>query len=144
MSASTIPDILDLLSHFSGGRLRDAAALGRFLEEAEPSEKAAEIGELAFHGRYLTRLLDTMKKQTAQSEHFPGLEAEFTRAVNNYQELIRVFAAGCSDGFFQFCEQHYFAVSEAALQHLLALAYDFAWLKEWEVAMATDGEETAA
>ena len=144
MSDSTIPDILDLLSHFSGGRLRDAASLGRFLAAAEPGAKSAEIGELAFQGRYLTRLFDTMKKQTAQSEHFAGLEAEFTRALNHFQELIRVFGAGGPAEFTQFCETHYLAVSESALKHLLALAYDFAWLKEWEVTLATDGEETEA
>ena len=135
---STVNDVIEMISRFSGGRLRDTQALARFLLHAESVSRPAAIGDLAFQGKYLTRLLDTLRKNPPGSEHYDGLEHEFSRALNDFQDHIRDFSSGGDRTFLVFVEAHYLSVTESALKHVLMLAYDFGWLKEWELAIAAE------
>ena len=135
MTSETIDDIIEILSTFSEGRLRDRRAFARFLASGADTARAETIGELAFHGKYVTRLLGTMKKQTPESEHFEGLETEFTRTVDDFRNIVRGFAEQVGGDFEHFVRTQYLDISASSLECLLALANDFSWLKDWEIVM---------
>ena len=141
MDDDQVRDILGMLSEFAGRPLRDPDRFGELLRHGRAAGKATEVGELAFAGNYLTRLVGTMRKQTADSDHYRKLEAEFSRAVHEFHALVRDFVSDGNDALRETVERHYLAVSETSLKHLVALAHDFAVLKDWELAMTDDTKE---
>lgn len=144
MDDDPVKEILETLSAFSGAPLQDPERFGALLRHAESSGKAAQIGELAFAGSYLTRLIGTMRTETAESDHFVKLEEECSRAVHEFHARIGEFVSDADENLRLMIDRHFLSVSETSLRHLVALARDFALLKDWERAMSgTEPEGTA-
>lgn len=136
--------IIELLHKFQSEGLRDEDLLTLFLQHAHSAGKQKELGELAFHGKYLRNMYVTIRRQTQESELYEKLESEFARAVNDFHGMLTAFIADGDEVFRNQVQQHALAVSEAGLKHLLELAEDFATLKNMEIELTHRGEDPAS
>ena len=141
MASEAIETLIGILDTFSEHRLRDRVMLARLLEHGGASGKTAEVGELAFQGNYLTRLLGTIRAQPPGGEHMPKLEEEYARALHSFVVQLERFLAEADNDLRASIAAQYLQTSEASLRHLVDLAADLGWLKNWEVA-AADAENT--
>jgi hypothetical protein len=139
--SSQVEAIIALLKKFTSNALRDEQLLTRFLQHAHSAGKTQELGELAFHGKYLRNIYVTIRRQTGESELYEKLEGEFARAVNDFHGMVTDFIVEGNDEFREQVERHALSVSEAGLKHLLALAEDFASLKNMEIELTHGGED---
>jgi len=130
-----VRDIIDVLSTYTRSRLHDAGMLGRFLQHASDRDAPESIGDLAFKAKYLTRLQGTMRAQTAETELYAKLEEEFSRSIHEFHALVTAFVADADTEFRSMVERHHLAVTPEALRHLVQLAEDLTWLKNWELEM---------
>ncbi|MBR9977050.1 MAG: hypothetical protein KFH87_03095 [Bacteroidetes bacterium] len=135
--------IIELLRKFQSEGLHDEGLLTLFLQHAHSAGKQKELGELAFHGKYLRNIYITIRRQTQESELYEKLESEFARAVNDFHGMLSAFIADGDEEFCSRVQQHALAVSEAGLKQLLELAGDFATLKNMEIELTHGGEDPA-
>jgi hypothetical protein len=142
MASEAIETLIGILDTFSEHRLRNRVMLARLLEHGGASGKTAEVGELAFQGNYLTRLLGTIRAQPPGGEHMPKLEEEYARALHSFVVQLERFLAEADNNLRASIAAQYLQTSEASLRHLVDLAADFGWLKNWEVA-AADAENSS-
>lgn len=128
--------IIEFLQTSTAEGLQDEHLLARFLQHGQNADRQDEVGRLAFHGKYLHNLYVTLRRQTQGSELYDKLEAEFSRAVNDFHGMVTEFVAGAEQEFRDTVERHTLEVSEHGLRSLLALAKDFAALKNLELEVA--------
>lgn len=138
-----VQDIIELLSIYADGRLHDPDGLGGVLQHAQSRGTPDAVGELAFKGKYLTRLQLTMRRQTPESELYEKLEQEFSRTVHEFHAMVSDFFADAEEKQRGMVERHYLTVSHDALRHLMQLAEDLTWLKNWELEMTQDQGSTS-
>jgi|GEM_PF-1218554 len=138
-----VNDIIELLSAYAGDRLHDPAGLGSFLQHAHDRGSPEAVGELAFKGKYLSRLQLTMRRQTPESELYEKLEQEFSRTVHEFHAMVSDFFADAEEERREIVQRHYLAVTHDALRRLMQLAEDLTWLKNWELEMTQDGSGAA-
>lgn len=133
--SSQVRDIIEVLSTYAGGRLHDPVMLGRFLQHATDRNAPETVGDLAFTAKYLTRLQVTMRRQTAETELYTKLEQEFSRSVHEFHAKVTAYVEDAEPDFRETVQRHYLAVTQEALRHLMQLAEDLTWLKNWELEM---------
>ncbi len=135
-SPDAVSTLLELLADFSGNALQDVDTLRSFLHAARDNRDSEFIGRLAFQGKYLTRISSALARHAgAGGEHIGVLEREFTQAANDFREEISTGIDNCSETMRESVQRDYLAVDKRALRRLLALAHDFSWLKDFELAM---------
>lgn len=130
-----VSDIIELLSKYAGGRLHDQVMLGRILQHAADRDTPQAVGDLAFKAKFLTRLQMTLRSQTPETELYGKLEQEFSRAVHEFHAMVKEFTTDADEEFRTMVERHHLAVTQQALRHLMQLAEDLTWLKNWELEM---------
>lgn len=133
--------IIEFLQTSTSEGLQDDRLFAQFLQHGQSADRQEEVGRLAFHGKYLHNLYVALRRQTQGSELYEKLEAEFSRAVNDFHGMVTAFVADADEEFRGTVERHTLEVSEQGLRSLLALARDFAALKnlELEVVQAETG-----
>jgi hypothetical protein len=136
--------ISDVLSTFADGALHDRRMMERFLQHAHDRGRPDSLGELAFAGKYLTRLQITFSQQTAESELHEKLEQEFSHAIHDFHAKVVSFVADAETEFRDMVEHHYLAITEDALRSLMHLATDFTWMKNWELDMTQGNSQSGA
>ncbi len=133
--SETVSEFVDLLMAWSDQGLQDRTMLAQLLQHAHDHDRHAQLGALAFHGAALHRLFGTIRTQSAESEHYPKLEDEFSRILHEFHALLGAMVSGTDGEFAVQVERHYLHVAESSLRNLLQLAGDLAWLKRWELAI---------
>lgn len=131
----TVTVLVSLIDDFSRGTLKQSATLTRILAHAHAVRRFQELGEVAFHGNHVVRLLKTLQKQGVDAEHRDKLEQEFSHAIHVFHDLLTALTDGLPAEELETFTSSFLAVSPDALQRLADLAHDFYWLKEWERAM---------
>lgn len=139
--SETVSEFVDLLATWSGQGLQDRAMLAHLLQHAHDHGRHDHLAAIAFHGAALHRLFGTIRTQSADSEHYPKLEEEFSRLLHEFHAMLAEMVSGTEGEFAVRVERHYLKVAETSLRNLLQLAADLAWLKRWELAM-TEHERT--
>lgn len=127
--------ILDVLRTTAPGGLKDEQHFALFLLHAQRAGKQAELGRLAFQGKYLRNVYAAIRRQSAETEGHDSMEKEFSRAVNDFHGLVSDFIADAEQDFRVPTERDTLAVTEDGLRALLRLADDFAALKNLELEM---------
>lgn len=133
-----VSDIISVLSVYARNGLRDAGMLSHFLQHAADHQEHEALGELSFAAKYLTRVQGAIRKQVPESELYAKLEEEFSFGVHSFHAKLTDFVSTAEEDFRSMVERHYLAVSQEALRHLMELAEDFTWLKNWELEMTQD------
>ncbi|MDT8322881.1 MAG: hypothetical protein RRA94_02130 [Bacteroidota bacterium] len=133
--SSQVREIISVLSAYARNGLREAEMLAHFLQHAAEREKQEALGELSFTAKYLTRVQSAIRRQTPESELYTKLEEEFSYGVHSFHAKVKDFVSDAEDDFRGMAERHLLTVSQDALHHLVGLAEDFAWLKNWELEM---------
>jgi len=133
-----VREIISVLTSYARQNLRDPEMLAHFLQHAADDGKHAPIADLSFTGKYLARVQSALRRQAPGSELYDKLEQEFSHAVHSFHAKVKEFAASGDEEFRGMVERHCLAVSQQSLQHLVHLAEDFAWLKNWELEMTQD------
>lgn len=141
--SETVSEFVDLLATWSGQELADRTMLAHLLQHAHDHGRHDQLAALAFHGAALHRLFGTIRTQSADSEHYPKLEEEFSRLVHEFHAMLGAMVSGTEGEFAVRVERHYLHVAESSLRNLLQLASDLAWLKRWELAMDEHDREAA-
>lgn len=141
--SETVSEFVDLLATWSAQGLQDRAMLARLLQHTHDHGRHDQLAAIAFHGAALHRLFGTIRTQSADSEHYPKLEEEFSRLLHELHAMLAEMVSGTDGEFPVQVERHYLTVAESSLRNLLQLASDLAWLKRWELAM-TEHERTAS
>lgn len=136
--------ISEVLSAYAGGALHDPRMMERFLQHAQNCGRPVSLGELAFTGKYLTRLQGTMRQQTSGTELYDKLEQEFSRAIHDFHAKVGDFIKDAEGDVAEMVRRQVLAVSENALRNLMRLAEDFTWLKNWELDMMQNEGGTGA
>lgn len=139
--SSQVREIISVLSAYARNGLRDPEMLARFLQHAAEREKHEALADLSFTAKYLTRVQAAIRRQTPESELYAKLEEEFSYAVHSFHAKVTDFTADAGEDFRGMAERHLLVVSQDALRHLVDLAEDFAWLKNWELDMTQGGGE---
>lgn len=125
--------IIEFLQTSTSEGLQDEALFAQFLQHGQSADRQEEVGRLAFHGKHLHNLYLALRRQTQGSELFEKLEAEFSRSVNDFHGMITAFVSDAEQEFRGTVERQTLEVSEQGLRSLLALAQDFAALKNLEL-----------
>ncbi|MCB2206038.1 hypothetical protein KQI65_14955 [bacterium] len=131
-------EIITVLNAYTRDGLRDGELLAAFLQHAADRGKHAELGDLSFTAKYLTRVQSAIHKQTPQSDLYAKLEEEFSYGVHSFHAKVKEFVADGEEEFRSMVDRHVLAVSQPALRNLMHLAEDFAWMKNWELEMTRD------
>ncbi|MAT40022.1 MAG: hypothetical protein CL946_10510 [Ectothiorhodospiraceae bacterium] len=146
MALEAIENLVDLLDEYSKQDLKDKENFKQFLQLAHEHDRTEIIRNMAFHSKYLWKLYGTIRKQAPDSEHYEKLEREFAQTVEEFHGQINSLIEGVESEFTEMVNRHYLAISEQSLKHLLTLANDFYWLKNWELEMEQlqqeSGEDT--
>ena len=131
--AEHIRDFVALLDSYSGGKLKEKENLTILLQLAGEGKNQNIIGELAFKGKFLFRLFQTMQKENVDSEVFEKLKAELSHGATELTDQIRILISTAPDAIAQVFERHFFMLTPEAFRHLLALAHDLYYLKNWQL-----------
>ncbi len=135
--------IAELLATYSQGALDDVRMIERFLQHAHDSSRHAELGDLAFHAKFLTRVQSTIRRQAPGTDLYDKLEKEFSTAVHEFHGRVGEFVENAEPDFRTMVDQHYLAVNEQSLRNLMRLANDFTWLKNWELEMTQENNRSS-
>ncbi len=139
--SSQVREIISVLSAYARNGLRDPEMLAHFLQHAAEHGKHEALGDLSFTAKYLTRVQSAIKRQTPETELYAKLEEEFSYGVHSFHAKVKDFVADADEDFRGMAERHLLAVSQDALRHLVGLAEDFAWLKNWELEMSQNAPD---
>ena len=131
--SDTVRNFVEVLNAYSHATLHERDNLALLLQVAGDSNNKTAVGELAFHGKYLWRLYQTIQKEARESDTYEKLQAEFTRSVEEFQAMIRKLLPSAPQDVSEMFQRHFLSLSPASLQHLLLLAGDLYHLKNWEL-----------
>ena len=132
--SSTVRQIVEILQQYTKFSLKDSDRLAAILQHAYDVERTSQLGDLAFSAKYLWKLYVTLEKQPADSEMLEKLETEFSTTIEEFRNRLMAFAA--EGAFKSMVEHHYLSMQPSSLKHLLDLAHDLGWMKNWELDMA--------
>ena len=129
----TVEQILLLLEHYAGRELRMRNLLAALLKHGTETGNARAIADLAFQAKYVSKLIDTLKRQEETSEHSAHLSKELSAGIEHFHSLITEFVSDAPMTSKLLFEQELLHVSEASLQRLVAFASDLSILKNLEM-----------
>lgn len=121
--------VLTYLDEKSGQGLRKRNDVGALLELAAESDAAETVNDLAFHGSFLFKVYQTLKKSTPGSEGFVALEREFAAAVETVREKIAALLVGADEEQVERFNSQYYAMTQGSLRNVVDLAHDLGVLK---------------
>ncbi len=127
-----LDEFLTLLSTFSGAPLQAESWLRAVLLRAREHTHPTLLADLAFRGAAVTRLLRTLRRQGAESEHQAHLEMEFSEAIHGLHEGLCLLFDQAPEEVSHPVHAHLLAVSETGLRALVDLAADLSTLKEFQ------------
>lgn len=138
---NTIKEFIDILDTYARGNLEEKTHLSILLQLAGDAKKESLIGELSFHGKYLWKLFITFSKEPHESDKYEKLQSEFVTTVGEFQEKIKSILLNAPSDIMEIFHRHFFSLSNASLKHLLSLARDFSYLKNWELELEEQNGE---
>jgi hypothetical protein len=121
--------VLAYLDQKSGAGLRKRNDVGVLLELAAESDAHEAINDLAFHGSFLFKLYQTLKKSSPGSEAFVMLEKEFTSAVEKVREGMAKLLVDADEEQVERFNGLYYVMSQGSLRNVIDLAHDLGVLK---------------
>lgn len=127
--------IVDLLLGYSENRVSDPSILAMLLQHAGDAGLHTELGALCFRAKHLSRVFDTMGKQTPESDLHAKLQEEFSASVREFHTQLGTFVGDAPTELHETIVQQHLAVTPEALHKLMHLARDLEWLKNWELDM---------
>jgi hypothetical protein len=128
----TVESILQLLESYTERPVRERELLAIILRHAAATEKMEELGQLAFHAKYVTNLLDRLGKQPVPPEHTEHLEQELSAGLEQFHSMIGSFVADLPPDEKTTLDRDLLALSDTALQRILHVAADLSSLKSLE------------
>jgi hypothetical protein len=134
-----VQDLVTLLAEFAGNSLERPDDFALCLQHGNDLGKADLIGTLAFHGKFLTKLLRTRAAQGLDSEFTEKLDGEVAKAMSDFEGFLEELFADVQDESGARFREGYFELTHDAVLNVIGLAHDFGVLKDWELEM-THGE----
>ncbi len=121
-----------LLAHLdalSGGKLTRKEDIGVLMEVASRAEMFSLLEKLSFRAKFVHRTCGIMKRIGPDANGYDKLDREFTENLDLTRTLLlELLEHGPADERARF-DETYLAMTPAAVQNLLALAYDLSWYK---------------
>lgn len=121
--------VLAYLDEKSGQGLRKRNDIGTLLELAAESDVPETINDLAFHGSFLFKVYQTLKKAAPGSDAFAGLEKEFTAAVEHVRQQMATLLVDADEEQVERFNSQYYVMTQGSLRNVIDLAHDFGVLK---------------
>ncbi len=140
--SEAVSEFIEVLDAYSDSTLKEKENLKTLIQLAGDNKNHASIGDLSFHGKYLWRLYHTFQKEPTDSDKYEKLELEFMKTVSEFGEKIQSVIAAAPDDIVTLFQNHFFAMSHESLHHLLSLAHDFYYLKNWELEYVEENSES--
>ncbi|HVK38813.1 MAG TPA: hypothetical protein VNA88_09800 [Candidatus Kapabacteria bacterium] len=128
LSAET-EHVLAYLDEKSGQGLRKRNDIGALLELAAESDAAETINDLAFHGSFLFKVYQTLKKAAPGSDSFAMLEKEFTTAVEHVRQQMARLLVDADEEHVERFNGQYYVMTQGSLRNVVDLAHDLGVLK---------------
>lgn len=128
LSRSTT-SLLAHLDALSGGKLTRKEDIGVLMEVASRAGVFSLLEKLSFRAKFVHRTYGIMKRIGPDANGYDKLDREFRENLDLTRTLLlEVLEHGPADERARF-DETYLAVTPAAVQSLLALAYDLGWYK---------------
>jgi hypothetical protein len=133
--SSPVRDILTMLEQFARPGLREPQLFGMFLQHAADAGRQQQLGELAFHGKYLWKLYGNLQKHAIGDEIRDKVEEELTTTLQEFRTMVEDFSSDGAAVFREAVDTRVLVLSGTGLQAIMDIAHDFSWLKNWELEM---------
>ena len=134
-STSTLVDTLDVFSQHKLTRKDD---LGVLIELAMLSGAKAELHELSFTAKFISRTYGIMRRIGAQDKAYEGLSRQFAGQLERAEVLERSLLRQAPGPVQERFASAYFARTPEAFERHLALLYDLSWYKNWLIDHRTE------
>jgi hypothetical protein len=123
--------LLSELETFSGGKITRRSDLGMLLECGRSGPDRDVLDELGFFSKFLHRTYGIMMRIGPGGEGYDRLSREFTGAVEKTRALMTSLIAKSRGDERETFTGTYLAMTQEALDNLLALCHDLSWYKNW-------------
>ena len=131
MRYPTSSRLLAELDAASGGRLQRRDDLAIVLACGEAEDRRPLLADLSFHAKAAHGLRGIMARIGRDGEGYGKLEKEFLEAVGQMRTLLSGLLRGAPEDVLPRLRADYLAMTQDALENLLALAQDVRWYKNW-------------
>lgn len=124
-------EFLRALDLFSGGKLTRAEDLGLLIDLSKKAGTDDVLAELCFVAKFLSRTRAIMLRIGPDGEGYDKLAKEFGANMEKAQALMEVLLAGAPQNVQSRFRTTYLAMTQPAMENLMALYYDLSWYKNW-------------
>jgi hypothetical protein len=132
MNPDTVEQILQLLETYAGRALKTRDTLALILQHTIDTGRMHDLGGLAFHAAYVSRLIVSLKRLLTDADHREHLEKELSAGLEHFHEMLAAFISDLPPEKRAAIDETFLSVSEASLQRLCDLAGDLMQLKNLE------------
>jgi len=131
MKIGNVDEIIIQVENLSGKILKAKEDFRIIVETAISKSKLDELGELAFHAKYIHGLNSIIKKREAVIDdgYFTKVGDEYKLAYKKLIELIQLILDGSAEFLVSVFKEKYFQLSHQSLHNINILCEDFSFLK---------------
>ncbi len=130
--------IVEAVESFSGGKLKDKKSFEFLIKIAIENEMMPLIDDIAFHSKFLWRLISFLKsgrgfKEVDELEYKENLIAQMNDSVEKIRVLIFRLIDKCDEMEKENFVNRFLKVEAQSFENFLNLVHDFYWLKNWKI-----------
>jgi hypothetical protein len=130
--------LVDALDVFSRHKLTRKDDLGVLVELAALSNAKAQLEELSFTAKFISRTYSIMRRIGPQDKAYDGFAREFAEQLERAEKLGRSLLHNAPGVTQEHFASTYYYRSPEALERHLALLYDLSWYKNWLIDHRTE------
>lgn len=131
-------EIIEAVDKFSGRRLKEKKAIEFLLSVAIEKGLLNLIEDIAFHSKFLWRLLSFVKSgrkfdEIDEESYKSRVTEQVNESVEKIRSLIFEILEKCSDVERKDFSDKFLKIDSASFENFLNLVHDFYWFKNWQI-----------
>jgi hypothetical protein len=125
--------LLDDVEQLAQRKLHYRAEIAMLIELTQAQHQQRLFDDIVFLAKFLWNSSNVMRRIGPTDEGYTKLSAEFRDAVEKFSTLIKtLIKEGQGDIKKQFMKK-FFTMSQESMNHLIQLASDMSWLKNYSI-----------
>jgi len=125
--------LLDDVERLAQRKLQYRAQISQLIEVARTRRRERLFEDAIFLAKFLWNANNLMHRIGPADQGFPKLSAEFRDALEKFSTTIKTLVKESPDDIKKSFISTFFATTQESLDHLLRLAGDLRWLKNYTI-----------
>lgn len=126
-------NLLDTVEHLAQRKLQYRAQISQLIELARTQRRERLFEDAIFLAKFLWKSSNLMHRIGPADEGYPKVSAEFRDALEKFSTMIKTLVKESPDDIKDSFVSTFFAMTRESLDHLLRLAAELSWLKNYTI-----------